>query len=288
MNNNLLRILSCSLLLLAWACQKNVEVVREEYIRFYSDADRSKEIDVLQIPFEGDTAKIIIKTNNAVNIKYDMPQIEGQDPWITFSEPVLVSEGEYEVSYVAAHLEKDIEQRVASVNVTAPTIWLGRFLKVCQGYEPLWAPSAAIGPITYRTPWQSSSIAGIGDLSNAYLSFNAYVVSQSERDPEETFQFAVEVSEGAVFTDTGLSSYVVDIQQGEEFNWSNIVTLPFKASDTAFREDTKVTLKLVKSTQGLTVHVDNFRIYNVTEDLVGDGDGEEWEDPEAGELEDLE
>ena len=34
--------------------------------------------------------------------------------------------------------------------------------------------------------------------------------------------------------------------------------------------------------------VDNLKVYNVTDDLREEGDGEEWVDPEGGEMEDME
>lgn len=285
MNNKLFRILACSILLLAVACQDKGDVVREEYIRFYSDKDLSKEISVLQIPFEGDSAKIVVTTNNDVNFKFEMPESEKEDPWISFSDPVQIKEGVYEVTYVAASLLKDLDQRTASVNVTAPNIWLGRFLRVCQGYPLFWTPASddAVESITFNTSWKSGELTGIEQFSHAYLSFNAYALAQQSR----TFQLEISLTDGAVFTETGLSSYVIDVECGEEFNWSNLVALPFKSSGSAFLADMKVSLRLLTYSQ-VTIYVDNFKIYNVADDLLDEGDGEEFVDPEAGESGDLE
>ena len=175
MNNKLTRILSCAVLLCALACQKNSDVVRDEYIKFYSSKDVSKEINVLQIPFEGESAAVVVKTNADITIKFEPRTAEGVDSWITFEEPVKVSEGVYEITYTAGRLLKDLDQRRASVNVTSKSIWLGGFLKVCQGYEFLWSPEDAAAPksITYAEPWNSVSVKGITDLSHAYISFNA-------------------------------------------------------------------------------------------------------------------
>ena len=96
------------------------------------------------------------------------------------------------------------------------------------------------------------------------------------------------MSDGALFNDNCLQSYVVDIAQGTDFSWSNLVALPFKSSGSAFKHDTKVSLSVLSNVEGLSVSVDNLKIYNVTEDLLEEGDGEEWMDPEGGEMEDIE
>ena len=283
-------ILSYAVLLCAMACQKNTDVVRNEYIRFYSDKDMAKEISVLQIPFEGEAAKVIIKTNADVVVKFEPQTGEGLDSWITFGEPVKVSNGVYEVSYTAGSLLKDLDQRTASINVTAPKIWLGKFLKVCQGYEYLWSPAAADAPktITYGNAWKSMSVANIKEASHAYVSFNAYATAPHALAPEQTFQLKVALSDGAVFEDNGLQTYVVDVAQSTVFGWSNLVALPFKSLDSSFEADTKISLSLVSNIEGLVVSIDNLKVYNVTDDLREEGDGEEWVDPEGGEMEDME
>ena len=290
MNRKLTVILSYAILLCAMACQKNIDIVRDEYIRFYSDKNLSKEINVLQIPFEGESAKVILKTNADVLVKFEPQTEEGLDSWITFDEPVRISEGEYEIAYTASSLLKDLDQRTASVNVTASEIWLGKFLKVCQGYKFLWSPATADAPrtVTYQNPWKSASVAGIGELSYAYISFNAIASIPQPLSPQQTFQLKIELTEGALFADNGLQSYVVDVAQDAEFGWLNLVALPFKSSDSAFMSDTKVSLSLLSDIEGLTMHIDNLKIYNVTADLREEGDGEEWDDPEGGEMEDLE
>ena len=290
MNNKLTRILSCAVLLCALACQKNSDVVRDEYIKFYSSKDVSKEINVLQIPFEGESAAVVVKTNADITIKFEPRTAEGVDSWITFEEPVKVSEGVYEITYTAGRLLKDLDQRRASVNVTSKSIWLGGFLKVCQGYEFLWSPEDAAAPksITYAEPWNSVSVKGITDLSHAYISFNAYANAPHALSPEQTFQLEIALSDGAVFNDNGLQSYVVDVAQGTDFSWSNLVALSFKSSGSAFKHDTKVSLSVLSNVEELSVSVDNLKIYNVTEDLLEEGDGEEWMDPEGGEMEDIE
>ena len=269
MNKTLKSILSCAILLCAFACQKNTDVVRDEYIRFYSSKDLSKEINVLQIPFEGEDAKIIIKTNADVVIKFEPWTGDGLDSWITFEEPVKIAENEYEVSYSAIRLLKDLDQRTASVNVTVPKIWLGKFLKVCQGYEYLWSPASADAPktITYEDSWTSRSITGISESSYAYLSFNAYAVCPDAINSEQTFQLKIALSDGALFSDNGLQSYVVDVAQGSDFGWSNLVYLPFKAVDSEFDANTKVSLSLLSNIEGLAMNIDNLKIYNVTDDL---------------------
>ena len=289
MNKKLTIILSYVFLLCTVACQKDTDVVRDEYIRFYSNKDLSKEISVLQIPFEGESAKLVLKTNADVIVNFEPKTEEGLDSWITFEEPVKISEGVYEIAYTASRLMKDLDQRTASVNATASKIWLGKFLKVCQGYKSLWSPESADAPktVSYSSPWKSTSIKGIADLSNAYISFNAYATNPQSLSPEQTFQLKIELSEGAVFTDNGLKSYVVDIAQGTDFSWSNLVALPFKSTGSAFNIDTKVSLGLVSNVEGLSIAVDNIKIYHVTDDLLEDGDGEEWMDPEGGEMEEL-
>ena len=290
MNKKLTVILSYAILLCAFACQKNTDIVRDEYIRFYSDKNLSKEINVLQIPFEGESAKVIIKTNADVVVKFEPKTEEGLDSWISFDEPVKLSDGTYEVAYNAGRLLKDLDQRTASVNVTAPKIWLGKFLKVCQGYEYLWSPSAADAPktITYGNAWKSLSVANIKESSHAYVSFNAYATAPHALAPEQTFQLKVALSDGAVFEDNGLQTYVVDVAQSTVFGWSNLVALPFKSLDSSFEADTKISLSLVSNIEGLVVSIDNLKVYNVTDDLREEGDGEEWVDPEGGEMEDME
>ena len=290
MNKKLTVILSYAVLLCAFACQKNTDIVRNEYIRFYSDKNLSKEINVLQIPFEGESAKVIIKTNADVVVKFE-PQIdEGQDSWITFEEPVKVSDGTYEVSYIASGLLKDLDQRTASVNVTAQKIWLGKFLKVCQGYKRLWGPGKASAPkkITYGNAWKSASVTGIDEYSHAYVSFNAYATAPNALDPKQTFQLEVALSEGALFEDNGLQTYVVDIVQATDFAWSNLVALPFKAKSGAFKSDTNMSLSLLSDMEGLVVSIDSLKVYNVTDDLREDGDGEEWGEGDGEEMGDIE
>ena len=290
MKNNLKKILSYAVLLCAFACQKNSDVVRDEYIKFYSSNNPSKEISVLQVPFEGESAKVIIKTNADIVVKFAPETAGGVDSWITFDEPVRISSGEYEINYTASRLLRDLDQRTASVNVTSPKIWLGSFLKVCQGYEFLWSPAAEDAPeaVTYSQPWKSDSVTGITELSHGFISFNAYATAPQALSADQTFQLRIALSEGAVFTDNGLQSYVVDVVQDTGFGWSNLVALPFKSTDSAFKIDTKVTLTVLSAIEGLIVNVDNLKIYNVTDDLREEGDGEEWEDPEGGEMEDIE
>ena len=259
MSKKLTVILSYAVLLCAMACQKNTDIVRDEYIRFYSDKDLSKEISVLQIPFEGESAKLVLRTNADVVVNFEPQTEEGLDSWIAFEEPVKISEGEYEIAYTASRLLKDLGQRTASVNATAPKIWLGKFLKVCQGYKGIWSPAAADAPkeVSYSSSWKSVSITGIADLSHAYISFNAYAINPQALSPDQTFQLKIELSDGAVFTDNGLQSYVVDVVQDTDFGWSNLVALPFKSTGSAFKIDTKVSLKVLSNVEGLVVNVDN-------------------------------
>lgn len=286
MTKKLSRILSSAVLLCALACQKNPDSVRDEYIRFYSSRNMSKEINVLQIPFEGESAKLYIKTNADVVVKFE-PQM---DSWITFEEPVKISDGEYEVAYTASGLVDDLDQRTASVNVTSTAIWLGKFLKVCQGYKFLWSPESADAPktITYAKPWDGKKITGINKLSNAYISFNAYATIDQTLYEGQTFQLRITLSEGAEFTYNGLKSYVVDVAKDTGAKWANLVALPFMASASTFAENTKVSLSLVSDIAGLSMSIKNLKIYNVTEDLLGGGDGEEWGDFEGDGMEDLE
>ena len=76
--------------------------------------------------------------------------------------------------------------------------------------------------------------------------------------------------------------------QDTGFGWSNLVALPFKSTDSGFAADTKVSLSLLSDIDGLVMSIDNLKIYNVTDDLREEGDGEEWIDPEGGEMEDME
>ena len=48
MSKKLTVILSYAVLLCAFACQKNTDVVRDEYIRFYLDKDLSKAIEIMK------------------------------------------------------------------------------------------------------------------------------------------------------------------------------------------------------------------------------------------------
>lgn len=261
-------------LTVAASCRKDRNVSRSEVVRFYSADEMHKSINYLQIPLEGiENGVIYIESNTPVSVETQLPvsDVLSDDAWLDV-QVSRESDSRYTVRYSAKALKNDLSQRTASVNATSTRLFLGSYLKMCQGYELFWTNSFTgldhLVLTSSARAWTTGVIPAIASTSYDYISFNAYAVNPQALSITEVYPVELSLPEGAYFEDNGRTSYVLDVPIGSSFNDANLLYLPFCSEAGGFSSETVFTFRsLCGEDSPVQLHIDNIKVYKVSDQL---------------------
>lgn len=256
------------------SCRKDKNAGRSEEVRFYLPDNPQTSINYLQIPLEGVSDGVIyIESNTPVNVETQLPaeDVLSSDPWIDVNV-TQESDRHYVIRYSASALKGDLKERTASVNATSIQMYLGAYLKICQGYELFWTNVfTGMDHLVLdesRTNWQSSFIPGIASTSYDYVSFNAYAVNPGAVSTKELYPLELSIPEGTYFDSNGRNTFVVDVSIGEEFNDDNLIYLPFRSTAEGFSSETAFTFRSLSTGENIpALHIGNIKVYKVSDQL---------------------
>ncbi len=268
---------------LTLSCRKNTDIARSETVRFYSAGNPDKSITYLQIPLEGvSEGEICIESNTPVEVETVLPvkDVLGADPWISIS---VTPEGDrnYTVKYSAKALKGDLTSRSACLNATSTSMYLGSYLKICQGYDLFWAEDAAAEHILSASAptYTIVTIPSIAATSYDYISFNAYAVNPEAVSTKEVYPLELSIPEGTYFAQTGLETFILDVPLADSFGDSNLLYLPFRSVADGFSSETTVTFRSAYSGETPpTLHIGNIKVYKVSDQLREVLDGGDYEE----------
>lgn len=291
LKNGLFCVLALSSAIL-FSCKKDGDVSRSEAVRFYSSDAPQKSITYLQLPLEGVTGgEIYIESNTPVSVETQLPAAEmlASDPWISI-EVTKKSDCVYLVKYSAAPLKGGLSQRTACINATSTQMYLGSYLKLCQGYELFWTNSFTdrehLVLDADEPSWSTGVITDIAATSWDYLAFKAYAVNPSAVSVRDVYPVEISIPEGTYFETTGRTTYVADVPLGDSFADASLIYMPFKSTAGGFSSEMTITFRSAgEDLSGLELHIDDIKIYKVSDQLrevleggdYADGGGESFE-----------
>ena len=267
------------------SCRKDSNVNRSEVVRFYSPDAPQKSVTYLQIPLEGISDGVMyIESNTPIDVETQLPASDmlSGDSWITV-DITRESDRNYVVRYSAKALEGDLSQRTASVNATSTQMYLGSYLKICQGYELFWTNVFTgmdhLVLDASRKSWTTSAIPNIASTSFDYISFNAYAVNPDAASMKEVYPLELSLPEGSYFDSNARTSFVVDVPLGETFGDGNLIYLPFRSTAGGFSSETAVKFSSLYEGESMPrIHVGNIKVYKVSDQLREILEGEDFGD----------
>lgn len=261
-------------LLCAPGCQEDNQVPppRSEYIKVYESSPK-KTVDNIQIPLDGVTGG---KIHIISNVDLEWRQVVNPDAdmsWFKITDVSPVESGHLVVTYNATSLLalNSLDRRSSRLSFSCPSAYLGKFLPVQQGYDNKFYEEFDDEPGQYltvsnRQAFTTDEYSQLGKDYFDYISFNAW--AESENDfPTRNITLDITVS-GALFYETGLATYRINVPLGAAANKSNLQYLLIKGDGDRISDKAKFTFSTANDDL-VYVHIDNFAAYTVTESELG-------------------
>lgn len=263
-----------------------VEMLRDDFISIY-EQNPNKNIENIQVPFEGTTdAKINVLSNLPLEWVYRVSPNQEDPQWLQIKEVKTLGNGRMEITYDAASILElnTLERRQGYLSFSSPGAYMGKFLTIRQGYVLQWEEDfGSIGGVlslsgkqTYTT--EAGGMAIINRDYYDYVSFNAYAETSTEfLDNNITLDVTVS---GGRFEDIGRTTYRVSVPLGDKAQRENMHFMLLSNGGNLMSATTTLTFS-VENDEGVTVHVDNLKVYKVSEaELHNLSDDEEFDDSE--------
>ncbi len=258
---------------LAASCGKDKNVSRSETVRFWSADSPDKSITYLQLPLEGVTdGTIYIESNTPVDVETQLTAAEmmsSDASWITV-DVTKESDCRYRVRFCAEPLIGDLTRRTACINATSTQMYLGSYLKLCQGYELFWTCSKAESFVLASSgaSWDTGTITDIASTSWDYIAFNAYAENSDAVSTKDVYPLELTIPEETYFESNSRTSFIVDVPLGDAFADDNLIYLPFRSVNGGFSSETVVTFtSLADADSSVKIHVGNIKIYKVSDQM---------------------
>lgn len=267
---------------------------RDEFIKVYTESP-DKLVDNIQVPLQGiQDGQIHVLTNVDLQWKFFMNQNTEDKDWIQIKSVEEVEKGHHVITYDAESLLEynTLEWRGGRLSFSCPEQSLGKFMRVDQGHDPIFAETFDSEPQgNVMLTGKQTHTTGEYPVLNAdfydYISFNVWAETSNEF-LSKNITLDVKIT-GGIFYDTKLNSFRVNVPVGTGPDKSNLKFLLIEGNNyERFSDKTKFTFSTANDDL-VYVHIDNFRAYKVTEaeliniygnedDLLGgdEGDGEDW------------
>ena len=258
--------------LAAVACSKDKNVSRSETVRFYSADSPDKSITYLQLPLEGVTdGTIYIESNTPVSVATQLTAAEmmsAESSWITV-DVTKESDCSYRVRYCAEPLKGNLNRRSACINATSTQMYLGSYLKLCQGYELFWiCKTSEVALSSSNASWSTGVIDNIASTSWDYIAFNAYAENPDAVSTKDVYPLRLALPEETYFESNSRTDYVVDVPLGNAYTDGNLIYLPFRSVNGGFSSETEISFtSLSDADSSVKLHIGNIKIYKVSDQL---------------------
>lgn len=268
--------------------------LRSEQISVYTSENPGVMVNNIQVPFSGvQDGEVHIITDVDYNMEYMVdPSLAGEDSeWFRIKEIRNVAPNHKVVTYDASSLvgTNTLARRSGTMSLMSPSLYFGKILSVRQGYtvtydkgfDPAMGQSVSLsGNMSYTTLALNNCNLHYYD----YISFNAFATT--EYDPEGVIiTIDVDIPEGQPHFDAnGAKSIRLNVPVGTEAGGDNLRYLLISNGGNRIGAGLKLRFS-TKNPAGTTVHLENIRVYKVSEaeleDLVDDeedydSDKENW------------
>lgn len=272
MNTESLILMLASTVLVLGSCHKNdgpSASTRSEYIKVY-EVSEDKTVDNVQVPFEGaKDGKIHVLSNVALQWKYLVDLTSDDTDWFKIKSVEEVEPGHTVVTYDAKSLLSlnSLDRRYGRLSFSCPSMYLGKFLTVRQGYERKLYESFSDQPdqtlmITGRQTHTTEEYPVLNTDFFDYISFNVWAETTNEF-LSKNITLDITVS-GGQFYETRLTTYRINVPLGTGADESNLRYLLIMGNGERMSAQTKFTFSVANDDQ-VYVHIDNFAAYQVTE-----------------------
>ena len=238
--------------------------------------DGSPVSTAVTLPLEGESSFWNVQADEDVDIFYkEAPGTA--EKWFTVTDIRKNGPGNYTVSYSAKPRGNTLELRSGTMNLVSPGSYLGAFFTVRQGYTKIWE-KAFDGEglsILPGNSWTSDTMDGISAIQDAWLSFHA----KADALPGSSgiFPVSVTLEGGAGFVDINRSTFVVDIQAGENFGADSFHRLHIQNGGRVFSSESRVRFS-VPSDVSTVIRIRDISIYEIPvakEGIHGTSDSDE-------------
>lgn len=288
MKRNLKYCLLPALACIPLACgQKNAGDVplRSEYITVYDESRPNVLLSDVQLPFKGiKDGKLHVLTNADIDMRYT----DDGSGWFSIKNIQEVEPGHRVITYDAVSLidGNSLAQRTGYLSFTAPELYLGKFMKVRQGYDQAWEEDFSSFPagcvsLSGSDEWSTPEIAVVATHYYDYVSFNAWAEASGDM-AGRNLTLDVSVAGGAVFEDINRTTFRINVPLGKGPESSNLRWLLL--SNGGGRMSSATSLKFsVHNPSGVSVCVGNLRVYKVSEAEIENfwDDDEEFNEDES-------
>lgn len=213
------------------------------------------------VPLEGESSSWNVQAEEDVDIFYK--EASGTaEKWFTVTGISKNGPGNYTVSYSAKPRGNTLELRSGTMSFVAPGSYLGAFFSVQQGYKKIWEKSFGGEGLSILPghSWTSDTMDGISSIQDAWLSFHA----KADALPGGSGVYPVSVTlvGGAGFADINRSTYVVDLQAGENFGADSFHRLHIYNGGRVFSSESRV-LFSVPSDLSTVIRIRDISIYEI-------------------------
>lgn len=277
-NKKRLFLLLASVPFILCSCKdkEKTDALRSEYINVY-ETSAEKTVDAIQVPFDGvEDGKIHVLSDVDLQYEYKISQSADNPDWLVIKDVKEVEPGHYVVTYDAESLLplNSLERREGRLSFFCPSASLGKFIPIRQGYQLRFIEEFSD---TDEFPDKNLTISGKQTYTTGeypvlnkdffdYISFNVWAEVDNEF-LSKNITLDITIS-GGLFYDTGFTTHRVNVPVGTAADRSNLRYLLLIGDGARMSAETKFTFS-ASNDNGVTIHIDNFAAYVVTESELG-------------------
>ena len=231
------------------------DVLRPERIRVY-ELNAGDDLSVVILPVEGiEDGEIHVVTDVDVDITY-----EASDPsWLTIDQVERTAADHYVVHYTVPALSNPLDRRYGMLNIAAPSLFLGSFVTLQQGYSVRYAAPSATQTLQAGESWTSAYAEGIRSDYNDFIAFNAWAPEGSSSN-----RLLVEIIGEGTFRDTGQRSRIVEVPAGKSASAGNWHYFRVHNDGERMDADFQVRLSAADAGEAVRLQFARFKIYRIT------------------------
>lgn len=248
------------------SCSDKDSQLRSETLQVYTSDSSADLSEVLVAPGGEPDGVIHVLSSETLDFNYESQE----DGWLSLEPAKEEEPGHYVIRYSAIPASNSLEERYGVLSITCAEKYLGRFVKLRQGYKLLYkdtfdnlADSCVTlnaGSSVYSTGYIDSDI---NKTYSDYVTFNAYAVRKSGQSLSFPLRFTV--LGGGVMDSTWATDEIVDVGIGTAPGKDNFHYLLISNKGKRMSGDTRFVFSYEEQ-DNVDICIDNLTVCAVSED----------------------
>lgn len=261
------------------SCTETVEKPRIEVL----SSDGARLSKTLYVPVDGGNIRLTVCSEADLDISYSQA-VDSPEDWLELVSVIRTEADAYEINLSAKPLGNTLDLRSGTLGIRSPKDYIGAFLNVRQGYEPVWVQPFSDEPDGYLSlgpgeSWESGPLTGISSVKDAFLAFEAR--ADVAGGDYANYPLVLELSGGGYFHDIARSVYVTDVAPAAGFEAAPYHKYHIYNGGKVFSSESSLRVS-VPSGAECRILLDNVTVYEIpvsSADAIGisEEDGEDEE-----------